>query len=408
MNLSSKISIWCILVILITIILIFNNTKLSACITASHKKSVDNIVCAGPGEDVYDPKFKNDNKAVGCCDGQASIHNPDNVNQIICPKNKNPSKLPKEYIQEKTQRGKYTLKFIDNFETLNKDKWDVSSMGLDTLTNTCANYVKENVVVNNGELILKVGPNISDGSKCSGHEPGSNKKVKADSCVNSGRIVSKYSQKYGVFIFGAKIPKGKDLFPALWLVGTGDWPKTGEIDMMETILSTEKNSMFSSRLMIPIDSDFLGDRTSKNYYKSTSVPPDGSVPTQKKVDESFWDNYHTFALDWKKNTTTGDVTYDFYLDVKMSDNGNLIGFDGSTVSPYKSYSLKDLVNTYKNANNGYVLANYEDIRHNVSGQRMIMNVAVSSRDGSECGNKKCTACDKIDDEMNIQYVQIWE
>lgn len=319
-----------------------------------------------------------------------------------------PSKLSKENIPINTKRGNYTLTFIDNFNNLNKNNWDVSTMGLDTLTNTCANYVEENVFVKNNELILKVGPNNPNSLQCGGTLPGSRKKVYSDSCVNSGRIVSKYSQKYGVFVFGAKIPKGKDLFPALWLVGTGDWPKTGEIDIMETIKSVNQNSSFSSRLMIPIDSDFM-THNSKNYWVATSVPPDSSSAIQHKVDNSFWDEYHIFALDWKLEDD-GDVTYKFYLDVKMNNNGILVDYKtGIPSTPYKSYSLKELVNTYrtKDKNN---LANYTDIRDAVSGQRMIMNIAVSGResDADGCSYRSCTKCDKIDDSMKIQYVQIWK
>lgn len=281
-------------------------------------------------------------------------------------------------------------------------------MGLDTLTNTCANYVKENVFVKNNELIVKVGPNNPYSSDCMGRLPGSGKKVYPDSCVNSGRIVSTYSQKYGIFIFGAKIPKGKDLFPALWLVGTGDWPKTGEIDLMETIRSIDQNSSFSSRLMIPIDSDFMNPG-SKNYYVATSVPPNSSNDIQQKVDPSFWNDYHTFALDWNLEDD-GDVTYKFYLDVKMSNDGKLVNYKtGVPGVPYKSYSLKDLVNKYRKYNNNN-LADYKNIRDAVSGQRMIMNIAVSGResDAEGCSFRSCTKCDKINDTMNIQYVQIWK
>lgn len=321
--------------------------------------------------------------------------------------NPNP-KLPKENIPINTKRGTYTLKFIDNFNKLNKDNWDISTMGLDTLTNTCANYVKENVFIKNNELIVKVGPNNPNSYDCMGKLPGSGEKVHPDSCVNSGRIVSKYSQKYGIFIFGAKIPKGKDLFPALWLVGTGDWPKTGEIDMMETIRSIDKNSSFSSRIMIPIDSDFM-NHGSKNYYRATSVPPDSSDDIQQKVDPSFWNDYHVFALDWKLQDD-GDVTYNFYLDVKMSNDGKLVNYKTGIPSvPYKSYSLKDLVNKYRKHNNNN-LTDYKNIRDAVSGQRMVMNIAVSGRDSDAdgCSYRSCTKCDTIDDSMNIQYVQIWK
>ena len=322
------------------------------------------------------------------------------------PQPPQPPQLPKENIPLNTKRGKYTLTFIDNFKNLNTNNWYISNMGLDTLTNTCANYVKENVFVKNNELILKAGPN--NNTECLGTIPQSNKKVHSLSCVNTGRIVSNFSQKYGVFIFGAKIPKGKDLFPALWLVGTGDWPKTGEIDMMETIKSTNQNSSFSSRIMIPIDSDFMTPGR-KHYWTATSIPPNASSDIQQKVEPSFWNDYHVFALDWKLEND-GDVKYKFYLDVKMGNDGTLINYKtGKPGVPYKSYSLKNLVNIYRKEGSNN-LANYKDIRDAVSEQRMIMNIAISGRDKDSdgCSYRNCTKCEQINTTMNIQYVQIWK
>jgi len=57
----------------------------------------------------------------------------------------------------------------------------------------------------------------------------------------SGRILTKeiYDQKYGRFEARIKLPWGKGLWPAFWLLGsdidTVGWPNCGEIDIMEYV-----------------------------------------------------------------------------------------------------------------------------------------------------------------------------
>lgn len=51
-----------------------------------------------------------------------------------------------------------------------------------------------------------------------------------------GAITTKFSfaQKYGYFEIDAKLPAGKGMWPAFWLMPLkGTWPDTGEIDVME-------------------------------------------------------------------------------------------------------------------------------------------------------------------------------
>ena len=58
----------------------------------------------------------------------------------------------------------------------------------------------------------------------------------------------------------------------------------------------------------------------------------------------------------------------------------LVNYKTGTLGiPYKSYSLKDLVNKYRKYNNNN-LADYKNIRDAVSGQIMVMNIAVSGRE----------------------------
>ena len=57
----------------------------------------------------------------------------------------------------------------------------------------------------------------------------------------SARLLSKASGnwKYGRIEVRAKLPAGRGLWPAIWMMPTeqshGDWPKSGEIDIMENV-----------------------------------------------------------------------------------------------------------------------------------------------------------------------------
>lgn len=62
---------------------------------------------------------------------------------------------------------------------------------------------------------------------------------------NVGYVVCEEEFKYGVFEWTAKLPKGKNLWPALWLGCRKEWPP--EIDCMEAWSNTCMNS-YSKRL----------------------------------------------------------------------------------------------------------------------------------------------------------------
>lgn len=54
---------------------------------------------------------------------------------------------------------------------------------------------------------------------------------------SSARLLTKdkAAWTYGFFDIRAKLPCGVGQWPAIWLLGTGQWPNTGEIDIMEEV-----------------------------------------------------------------------------------------------------------------------------------------------------------------------------
>ena len=298
--------------------------------------------------------------------------------------------------------GNYILKYNDLFK--NNDQWDINNGGLDRLTNTCASYKSGNVSTDKNGCVITVGPTIDNSDEqCCGWDPGDGN-VCNNNCILSGSMSSKYHQKYGIFIFSAKVPKGELLFPALWLVGhKGPWPATGEIDIMETIQTVDEYNKFSSRIMVPKWNDFNDENSANSHHwEAISLPPDGSPEDTYVIDDSsFWDFYHVWALDWYLSDD-GDFKYDFYLDVKMVD-GVLVNLsDGKKGIPYKKYSLKDMAKKYN------IDAKWEKIRDAVKSHKLVMNIAASNRGKSGCGNRDCSSCNNIHDTMNVDNVQVWE
>ena len=80
----------------------------------------------------------------------------------------------------------------------------------------------ENVRIENGKLVIEARKEMYQGSK-----------------YTSTRIKTKKSWKYGRFEIRAKLPAGRGTWSALWALPTdweyGNWPLSGEIDIMEHV-----------------------------------------------------------------------------------------------------------------------------------------------------------------------------
>ena len=120
------------------------------------------------------------------------------------------------------------LLFSDEFseDSLDLNKWSYE-LG-DGCPNLCGwgnnerqVYVKKNVSTVNNQLVISA--------------------TKQGDTYYSGRITSKdkFEFKYGTVEVKAQLPKGKGLWPAIWMLGhdidTSTWPACGEIDIMEYV-----------------------------------------------------------------------------------------------------------------------------------------------------------------------------
>ena len=129
--------------------------------------------------------------------------------------------------EEAKDYAQYTeLVWSDEFEggALDQSKWTYDLGGGGWGNNELENYTNstDNVYLSGGNLVIQARR----------QQAGSN-------VYTSGRILTKGKKnfEYGRIDVRARIPKGKGLWPAIWMLGAdidqNNWPQCGEIDMME-------------------------------------------------------------------------------------------------------------------------------------------------------------------------------
>jgi len=108
----------------------------------------------------------------------------------------------------------------------------------------------------------------------------------------SARLVTrgKLDVLYGRFEIRAKLPSGRGTWPAIWMLPTdrvyGDWPKSGEIDIMEHVGYDQNVVHFSTH--------------SEAYYFKINTQK-----TATKKIETASDAFHLYRVDWTPNFIRG-------------------------------------------------------------------------------------------------------
>lgn len=124
----------------------------------------------------------------------------------------------------------YKLVWEDNFNgtQLNRDDWNVELHAPGWVNAEWQEYVdsEENIYLKDGKLVLQAIKTTKNGKDY----------------YTSGRIntQNKHDFKYGKFEAKVKVPSGMGFLPAFWMMPTdeqnyGQWPKCGEIDIMEVM-----------------------------------------------------------------------------------------------------------------------------------------------------------------------------
>jgi beta-glucanase (GH16 family) len=154
----------------------------------------------------------------------------------------------------------------------------------------------------------------------------------------SGKVTThrKFSQAFGYFEARCKMPKGRGLWPAFWMLReAGGWPP--EIDGME----------------------WLGKSPTKVYFTNHWKAPGHKSNSKEITGPDFSADFHTFAVEWKPEaivwyldgaekfrSTQGVPTEPFYIILNLALGGSWGGPpDGATRFP-ASFDV-DYVRVYR-------------------------------------------------------------
>jgi beta-glucanase (GH16 family) len=194
-----------------------------------------------------------------------------------------------------------------------------------------------NAVVRNGKLLIRAL-----------------KQTKENSAYTSARLVTKHKGDwlYGRIEVKAKLPGGRGMWPAIWMLPTdweyGGWPSSGEIDIMENV-GHNPDTVFSSV------------HTKKFNH---------AIGTQKtkglKVNDAYA-AFHVYAIEWYKDRI------DFFID----DN---------------------LFFSFKNTSNGFAEWPYNKKFH------LLLNIAV----GGNWGGQKGVDETAFPATMEVDYVRVYQ
>src|SRR5689334_5840297 len=99
----------------------------------------------------------------------------------------------------------------------------------------------------------------------------------------SGRIqtAGKFTQLYGHIEARIQVPKGAGLWPAFWMLGGGNWPTDGEIDIMENV-GRDPNTVYGT-------------------IHGPGYSGGNGVGGTRNIGQPLGDAFHAFAVDWSPN-----------------------------------------------------------------------------------------------------------
>ncbi|MDB5250884.1 MAG: glycoside hydrolase family 16 protein [Flaviaesturariibacter sp.] len=199
-----------------------------------------------------------------------------------------------------TSYAGYTLAWSDEFNgpSLNGSFW--SNQNGDGCPNLCGwgnNELEyytdrpENLFFQDGKLVIEARKEAFNGRQ-----------------YTSSKILTagKKAFKFGRIDIRAKLPKGKGIWPALWLLPQdnvfGGWPRSGEIDLMELV----------------------GHEPNKVYGTLHFGPGPGSTQISRGytlANGTFNDEFHVFSLEWKQDQVKWLVDGVVYSTVNKADLG---------------------------------------------------------------------------------------
>ena len=294
----------------------------------------------------------------------------------------------------------YHLVWEESFDkdTLNMDDWNIETHEPGLVNNELQEYTEssENIYVKDGNLVIKPVEKTDADGKVS---------------YTSGRIntQNKHNFKYGLFEARLKVPKGQGFLPAFWMMPAnenlyGQWPRCGEIDIMEV----------------------LGNQTDTSYGTLHYGNPHSESQGKYTLEAgSFAEEYHTFSAAWEPGKLSwyvdgnlihtendwysategqGELTYPapfdqpFYLILNLAVGGNWPGNPDESTNIKDAAFLVDYVKVYQK----------DSYDENV--EKPVKNVVLREPDaaGNYVNNGNFAVSEDLSDEQDWSFLNALE
>ena len=198
----------------------------------------------------------------------------------------------------------YNLLWNDEFSgsALDETKWNYEPHEPGWTNEELQEYTTstDNVFVRDGKLVIKAIKSEKNGKDY----------------YTSGKVTgqNKTDFTYGKVVVSAKVPEGQGLWPAIWMMPTdedhyGQWPKCGEIDIMEV----------------------LGNDVSTAYGTLHYGEPHGEQQgTWGLTGQTYADSFHEYSVEWEPGE------FRWYIDGNLYNTVNdwFTAVQGEDEKPY--------------------------------------------------------------------------
>lgn len=201
-----------------------------------------------------------------------------------------------------------TLTWSDEFNgtALDQTSWTYEQGAGGWGNNELQNYTSssDNSFLGNGYLTIKAIKNPINGS------------------YTSARLITKGKKefKYGRIDIRAKMPEGKGIWPALWMLGGNissfGWPACGEIDIMEFLGHDLVTTYGTIHYSDP------GHQYKGSNYKVSSI-------------NNYHEKFHVFTIVWQENSIDWYVDYNKYF----TANSSTIKFDAFNLPQFFIFNV---------------------------------------------------------------------
>ncbi|MBO5711271.1 MAG: glycoside hydrolase family 16 protein, partial [Acholeplasmatales bacterium] len=181
------------------------------------------------------------------------------------------------------------------------------------------------------------------------------KEKRGNSNYTSARITTKNKAdyKYGRFEASIKLPSGRGIWPAFWMMPTnsayGGWPNSGEIDIMEHV--GYNPGLVHSTIHCELYNGMIGTQRGGN----------------KNLGNTIYDDFHVYAVEWfpdkmtfyvddievfeykPANKTQKNWPYDqkFFMILNVAVGGNWGGAQGVNDAIFPTEMVVDYVRVYQ-------------------------------------------------------------